>query len=379
MKLFIQFLITIILGSLFISGCSSPDSKLIGQWKKYTDDSYGEKSIEFFKDHTGVYKESGAQLATKWTILDDRRVKIEMDAYGTKYVLLGITDNNKLMLEQSGKRSKWVRENTSEAQNIAKAVRLAQLYKKAKRLQQKHDPDEAIKVYQYAADEGHIVSQNSLAWIFATSQNKKYWNGKKAVDYALKATSQETTNWEFFDTLAAAYARDGRFEEAIKAQQKSISLCPKASNEGQKVNIPTKLYERLNLYKENQSYSVRNTVKITYTPSPYPYKVYVGERKWKFVVLRKCYYEIPKFGLTKARRTAIFITGKRALSTEVIKLLPYKDQGYYGGILANGCPNNSVVQADDEGNIYIQLNLPQATIKYVKGDSATVVKFEPIH
>ncbi len=89
---------------------------------------------------------------------------------------------------------------------------------------------------------------NELAWIFATVKDEKYRDGKKAVKYALKA-SELGYNYKNLDTLSAAYAEYGRFEDAIKIQNKAINLCVAEKDCGERL---PQLLNRLEYYKKKE-------------------------------------------------------------------------------------------------------------------------------
>jgi membrane protease YdiL (CAAX protease family)/tetratricopeptide (TPR) repeat protein len=66
-----------------------------------------------------------------------------------------------------------------------------------------------------------------LAWLRATCPEAVHRNGAKAVEYATKAC--ELTNWQDADCLlplAAAHAESGRFDEAVKWQERAMELAP---------------------------------------------------------------------------------------------------------------------------------------------------------
>ena len=86
---------------------------------------------------------------------------------------------------------------------------------------------------------------NNLAWLFATAKAPGFRNGKKAVELALKAC--QLSDWgkaEYLDTLAAAYARAGDFDNAVKWQEKA--------SESSKLAGTSEFQQRLNLYRERK-------------------------------------------------------------------------------------------------------------------------------
>lgn len=101
---------------------------------------------------------------------------------------------------------------------------LASLYERGLGVEQ--DFREAMRWHRAAADlkEGDRDAQNDLAWLYATCREEELRDGRRAAKYALMANAQSPENSFFKDTLAAAYARNGWFEDAIAAEEAAIEL-----------------------------------------------------------------------------------------------------------------------------------------------------------
>jgi len=65
---------------------------------------------------------------------------------------------------------------------------------------------------------------NHLAWHWATCPKKNHVDAKRALEFAQRAVALEPNNSVFADTLAAAYARNGKLSEAIAEEQKAMDL-----------------------------------------------------------------------------------------------------------------------------------------------------------
>ena len=82
------------------------------------------------------------------------------------------------------------------------------------------DMEEAIKLKP-----SDLTALNDFAWILATCSDKSYRNGLRAVEFAEKAVKvTRSRSPEILDTLAAAYAEAGRFDDAVRTQEKWIDI-----------------------------------------------------------------------------------------------------------------------------------------------------------
>jgi hypothetical protein len=107
------------------------------------------------------------------------------------------------------------------------------------------DYDMAIRMKPDSA-----LAYNNLAWLLATSPSEGVRDGDRAVKLAQHAVSlEEKAN--HFGTLAAAYARVGRFADAVAAQEQAIS---KLRADGGSDKAMADFQSRLSLYRAGQAY-----------------------------------------------------------------------------------------------------------------------------
>lgn len=88
----------------------------------------------------------------------------------------------------------------------------------------------AVTDYEQAMrlDPKDAEAYNNLAWIEATCPEQRYRDGKKALANAKQADLlTQGKNWDYLDTLAAAYAENGDFQKAMEWQEKATDMCAK--------------------------------------------------------------------------------------------------------------------------------------------------------
>jgi tetratricopeptide (TPR) repeat protein len=114
--------------------------------------------------------------------------------------------------------------------------------------QDKADYYKALIDYNRAVrvDPKYARAYTARAWLYATCPDKKFRDGKLAVESATKAC--DLTGWKEADklaVLAAAYAEKGDFDKAVKWQEKAIVRFIDAEDRN-------KGLERLTLYKNKK-------------------------------------------------------------------------------------------------------------------------------
>ncbi|MBA2435772.1 MAG: tetratricopeptide repeat protein [Chthoniobacterales bacterium] len=91
------------------------------------------------------------------------------------------------------------------------------------------------------------LARSDRAWLYATCPDPAFRNGQQAVADATAACKIDSwDNWDYIDTLAAAYAETGDFKNAIKFEEKAIR---KGGREDTK-----SAQERLALYQQQRPF-----------------------------------------------------------------------------------------------------------------------------
>ena len=125
-------------------------------------------------------------------------------------------------------------------------------------LEETGNPGEAIEHYNKALELApkSIPTLTNLAWLLATSQDASLRNGSKAVELAAQADRLVGgTNTLVLRTLAAAYAENGEFANAIRTGRSAMQLARMHGED----SLMTDLDQQIALYQLGMPY--RETVK----------------------------------------------------------------------------------------------------------------------
>lgn len=100
------------------------------------------------------------------------------------------------------------------------------------------------------------------AWLMATCPDERFRDTKKAVEAASKALQVDGWNdYRYIDTLAAAYASAGRFDDAQSTMKEAIKHAPQEN-----ADILRELSERMALYEQGKAY--RDSARVTLRGTP---------------------------------------------------------------------------------------------------------------
>ncbi|MCH8045368.1 MAG: ASPIC/UnbV domain-containing protein [Planctomycetes bacterium] len=115
------------------------------------------------------------------------------------------------------------------------------------------DAAEAVTAFRLAVKlhPGSIPPANDLAWLLATHPDAKVADAKEAIRLA-EAVCRKLENRDpsSLDTLAAAYARDGRFADAVK----TVKLCIELLRQSKRIESARLSEARLKRYEAGKPY-----------------------------------------------------------------------------------------------------------------------------
>ena len=120
-------------------------------------------------------------------------------------------------------------------------------------LEEKGNPEEAVLHYNRALELApeSIPTLTNLAWLLATSQNASLRNGLKAVALAKQAHELVGgTNTLVLRTLAAAYAENGEFANAVRTARSAMQLARMHGED----SLMTDLDQQIALYELGMPY-----------------------------------------------------------------------------------------------------------------------------
>jgi len=110
--------------------------------------------------------------------------------------------------------------------------------------------DETLWDHTLRSTRDNPIALNNVAWRLATRPETSLRNGAEAVKYAERAN--QLTDWKnpnILDTLAAAYAQEGRFPDAVKTARDALQLAEQHSNSA----LVDALKRRIKLYEAGLS------------------------------------------------------------------------------------------------------------------------------
>jgi spermidine synthase len=114
-------------------------------------------------------------------------------------------------------------------------------------------PDEAIAELSraLALEPDSLVARNNLAWLLATSADERLRDPARAVGLAEAARDAGgAADPDVLDTLAAAYAAAGRFDDAVRAAEQAAGAAERSGDSAGAERIRA----RADLYRSRQPY-----------------------------------------------------------------------------------------------------------------------------
>lgn len=114
--------------------------------------------------------------------------------------------------------------------------------------------------YRFAARSEDPWAHNDLAWFLSTCPDYTHHDPEAAIEFARSAGDKlNGKRYEVVDTLAAAFARAGKFGEAVQTQMKAIVMLDQDKSREikpeERAKLEKELVDRLSLYKKQHPFS----------------------------------------------------------------------------------------------------------------------------
>jgi hypothetical protein len=91
---------------IFICGCTKTESNLVGAWSNLQTP----ESVEFKADKSGLFLvKDQPSLAFVWKVVDNDRVKVDINFHGSVRTLIGKVEGDRFVLEGSGQKATYRR------------------------------------------------------------------------------------------------------------------------------------------------------------------------------------------------------------------------------------------------------------------------------
>ena len=109
--------------------------------------------------------------------------------------------------------------------------------------------DTAIRYFQRAMSAGSVQARNNLAWVLSTATASEFRDGERALAL-IRPIALLYGDWQYLDTLAAAYAESGDFANALTTQETAIAK----ATDGDDGNIIAvqQMQQRLRAFRQQQ-------------------------------------------------------------------------------------------------------------------------------
>jgi tetratricopeptide (TPR) repeat protein len=123
-------------------------------------------------------------------------------------------------------------------------------------LHQNDRPKQAAELYRALLEDSpkHLMACNNLAWLLATCPDNQVRDGAAAVQFAERTKEiVAKDNAAVFGTLAAAYAENGQFDQAVTSAERAISLVKDGTELAKQLRLQLESYQAKKAWRESSN------------------------------------------------------------------------------------------------------------------------------